>query len=438
MTLQGSRLVIVALLFGFSSVLVAAGFEAKVSGSLVQIYTFTQNPEKGHGSGTGFVINSQGYIGTNNHVITERGHVIDRIYINPEGHTVNVMQSYKAPNATVIWNSAGLDLAILKLDDMPSNMHGMTFTSTLPERNENVTAIGYPGAANNNEFRGVDRISNATFTKGVLSRSYQGTWGAVPITVVQHSAETSWGNSGGPLVDQCGRIIGVNTRISLDGKIFTAKGEVIARTQVSGVHYASQITELMRELDRRDIAYDASSEKCDIQGDLIDILKTIVLVGGIGFFILGALIVVFLRKPRQQFVHAIENVSRRFSHQEQSSPEQKARKDASMVIPTLILDGRDSGTGKRYRIIISDHDLSQGSAIIGRDPDSAQILVDHPEISRAHATISWRNGAFRISDNNSTNGTTLNSKALSSGQPYEIRNGDKLGLGTLDLRAIIS
>jgi hypothetical protein len=440
------------MLFDLSGQSLATGFEKRVSDGVVQIFVLESAKPFRSSSGTGFVINSQGYVGTNNHVIKDamlkdEGKL--RVYVNPEGTTVNLVTALTKPNATVVWQSGSLDMAIVKIDDdVLFGIKGLILTSVLPERGENVTALGYPGAANNNEFNTNDKTSNATFTKGVLSRTYQGAWKGknVPLSIVQHSAEISWGNSGGPLVDECGRVIGVNTQLSLKGKAFlpTKKGMVTLETPAAGVYYASQITELIKELDRRHINYTFSQDKClsagDIQDEFRTTLITVVAVVALGFMSLGILMVIFLRKPRQQVVHAIENVSRRFSRKA-SDPQPMtpaASSVSSATAPSLILDGRDGDTGRQYRIVISGHDMARGSVVIGRDPGVAQVVIDHPEVSRAHAMLFWQDGCYRITDNESTNGTRLNNQDIYRSQQLQLRNGDKLEFGTLDLRVIIA
>ena len=75
--------------------------------------------------------------------------------------------------------------------------------------------------------------------------------------IVEHSAQINPGNSGGPLVDACGRVVGVNTA----GPLASLRpGLRVARA--TGVYWASFITELAEELDSLGIAYESASDAC--------------------------------------------------------------------------------------------------------------------------------------------------------------------------------
>src|SRR5207248_672732 len=72
--------------------------------------------------------------------------------------------------------------------------------------------------------------------------------------------------------------------------------------------------------------------------------------------------------------------------------------------------------------------------LIGRGPgrDSVGALGGDPELSREHARISVANGAWIVEDLGSTNGTFVNGKRI--GAPTELRSGDRIKVGTTNLR----
>lgn len=421
---------------------IGSDVDSKTSGGIVQIYTLQK---KGVGSGTGFVLNEGGYIATNNHVIDGA----KSIYANLDGQSINLKDALTHPNAEVIWRNAALDLAIVRIPPSPQ-LHALTLASVTPKKGDTVFAIGYPGAADQNEYGGLDITSNSTFTKGVLSRSFNGSWGAerAPLEVLQHSAEVSWGNSGGPLVDECSRVIGVNTQISLKGKAFidTKDKTIQIRAQAPGVYFASHIKELTEQLDNRGIVHNISSDVClpteevlqQTQERFQSILLTTVIVGLFGFLGLASFIFIYLRKhPASPVAHALNNVSRRLSSRRHESPAHPgAQQPARHAPPNIILDGLDSETGQRYRVVIDSTLLAGGAVLVGREPNRVQVTIDHVEVSRVHLALRWTGDELQVIDQGSTNGTFINGKRVSTSSPSNIQNGDQLKLGALDLRVI--
>ena len=74
----------------------------------------------------------------------------------------------------------------------------------------------------------------------------------------------------------------------------------------------------------------------------------------------------------------------------------------------------------------------QSEWIFGRD-ESADIMIDNPNISREHFKISKDEGLYYIEDLKSSNGTILNDKELSSGKAYPIQSGDMIYILDIDI-----
>ena len=64
--------------------------------------------------------------------------------------------------------------------------------------------------------------------------------------------------------------------------------------------------------------------------------------------------------------------------------------------------------------------------IIGKDPDKAQIKLEHESVSRVHALIYKEGTVCIVEDLNSTNGTWVNGKSLKPREPYTLKEGDKV------------
>ena len=147
---------------------------------------------QGQATGSGFVISKDGLIVTNDHVV--------------EGATrvqVKVGTSGKAQDATVVGADPSRDLALLKVDG--SNL------STLSLGDSSSVGVGDAVYAIGNPF-GLDH----TFTTGIvsaLSADLQAPDGATISGAIQTDAALNPGNSGGPLLDSAGQVIGVNAQI---------------------------------------------------------------------------------------------------------------------------------------------------------------------------------------------------------------------------------
>jgi len=149
--------------------------------------TRTRIPTEGQGSGV--VMESTGYILTNNHVI--RGAASIQVSL-ADGRKLK---------ATVVGQDGNTDLAVLKVD--ADDLIPATFAnSESAETGEFVWAVGSPF--------GLER----TITSGILSAKHRaGLAGTPNQDFLQTDAAVNPGNSGGPLVDSSGRVIGINTAI---------------------------------------------------------------------------------------------------------------------------------------------------------------------------------------------------------------------------------
>ena len=146
------------------------------------------------GSGSGVIISAEdGIIITNLHVI-QNAHEISII--------LNEGDSY---SAKLLGFDQQYDLAVLKLDNPPSNLQTVNFgnSSTL-EVGQRVLAIGNPFGL------------NKTLTTGIISsldRSVKSADGILLKGLIQTDAAINPGNSGGPLLDTDGNLVGINTAI---------------------------------------------------------------------------------------------------------------------------------------------------------------------------------------------------------------------------------
>jgi S1-C subfamily serine protease len=110
--------------------------------------------------------------------------------------------------ATVV---SGRDVAVLKIAarDLPTVSLGDSDVISL---GGTVHAAGYPGAVFSHESLGRETILEASFTRGEVSSLKVDVQGS---PLLQHTAAITWGNSGGPLFNDRGEVVGMNTMISI-------------------------------------------------------------------------------------------------------------------------------------------------------------------------------------------------------------------------------
>ncbi|WP_414903439.1 DegQ family serine endoprotease [Sphingomonas flavalba] len=145
--------------------------------------------------GSGFIISTDGYIVTNNHVISggRNGAVVESITVTLPDRT-----EYKAK---LIGRDVVSDLAVLKID--ASNLPFVKFgDSTHTRVGDWVVAIGNPFGL------------GGTVTSGIVSALHRNTGqGGAYDRYIQTDASINMGNSGGPMFDLNGNVIGINTAI---------------------------------------------------------------------------------------------------------------------------------------------------------------------------------------------------------------------------------
>ena len=182
-----------------------AGIAARVSPSVVSIDA--QTPQGGD-TGSGFFIQSDGTILTNNHVI--EGAVTSGGSI-----TVNLVNGKSYP-ATVMGRDGSYDLAVLKIDvtDSPALQLGNSDTIQVGDP---VIAIGSPLGLAGTVTSGIISAKDRPVTSG------GGTGQNSFINALQTDAAINPGNSGGPLVDANGAVIGVNSAIASLGSNFASQ-----------------------------------------------------------------------------------------------------------------------------------------------------------------------------------------------------------------------
>ena len=148
------------------------------------------------GAGSGIAISSDGYIVTNNHVVEEAQKV-----------TVTLSDG-SAFAATVVGTDAQTDLAVVKIE--ASNLDYLHFLSNSLDQLSVLDPVVAVGNA-------LALPGGATWTTGVVSnlgRSIEENNGVVLNDIIQTDAAINAGNSGGPLLNTAGQVVGINVAIA--------------------------------------------------------------------------------------------------------------------------------------------------------------------------------------------------------------------------------
>jgi serine protease Do len=161
------------------------------------------------GSGSGFVVDGEGHVLTNYHVVAEALRTSSTQLVDGASIEVVFPSEDRGFRARVLGASALYDLALLELQD-DAVPDGVKKLRPIEIADSDQTRVGQKVIAIGNPFGFA-----STVTTGIVSgigRSLPGV-GQVQIPLVQTDAAINPGNSGGPLLDSRGRLIGVNTAI---------------------------------------------------------------------------------------------------------------------------------------------------------------------------------------------------------------------------------
>lgn len=409
--------------------------------------------------GTGFAINADGVVLTNCHVagVLPRGW---KIYVIRKGNS-----EIEVYPAELIAQNPVRDLAAIKVKDL--KLPPVVFAEEKPQQGVSVRAVGFPGLGDDDsDYRklvnriyegGGKNIQNAaelldltipSITGGILNNIKEEQWGIEGsrdrALVISHDAQITPGNSGGPLINEQGQVIGVNTATVSKG--LNIEGEFVPIG--AQINKASHSSEALAFLKKYGIKNEIAS---DGPGYLL------------GFFLfagVGAIALAGIRWRLQLFGILGKFVKSGRSAPPPlpaSSPNRAAMPsyDASQQFtrPTMISDrGRLAGTtprpdrvwilegkddeGHPLRFAIREADLRRKGVTLGRKREEVDLHIPALSVTKVHARLVLENDNLVIEDCQSSNGTEVNGTLLPKGGRSEpLSNGSSLGLG--DTRLVL-
>lgn len=422
----------------------------KVEKSVVRVYVEKNKDGRTFRiTGSGFVINGDGYVVTNNHVVENSNWV--KI---PVGSWSNLR------SAEIVWQDEFVDLAVIKVRDFKRPHVPLALPE--PKRGAQIWAVGFPGPGDSMERRAGGKPSlQATVTAGVVGKLFLGSHNADPRSarrMIQHSAETNPGNSGGPLFNACHQVVGIHTygkRTLLTIRKHPKTGKQVAVGRTSrGIGNGSHVSVLIKNLKAKNIAFTPATAVCRIApgaggggGIPIQIYFYIAaasVLGGVG-------VALALRRPRERIVKVVESYSDMLRRKRQDMVRvrqpapPRAPRSQEVSGPTPLGDPTATGwlfsgsdrNGRAVRFLITERDLKKArdGRVIGRKEALVDQLLTDRSISRRHARIVMIGENIGVIDLNSTHGTKIDGRKLVPfADPEQLRSGAQLTLGGVTLK----
>ncbi len=355
-----------------------------------------------HSYGSGFFVDSDDdeveYLVTNHHVVSDHltmgsgeGQNVeldDGTVVSVRSRLLVFFDEDDYVEAKVVDSNDVDDLALVKISRPTDERKYLTLCPPTDEmQGQSAYAIGFPDAAESVGASSQWGVNDVSITSGSISRLVDETGTLTPL--VQTDAVISPGNSGGPLVNANGEVLGVNT-----------KGiTTIYDSSSREVFYAVNVSEVIAMLQKNAVTFKLAGKS-----GLLDAVPSWVWIAA------GAVTVVAA-------VAAVALVLRK-----------KGGKKGGKKAAGLVLVGTAGElAGRRYP-------LSGVQLMAGRDTSQCTVLYpkDHPGVSFHHCCLWAENGSAYIRDVGSTFGTYVNGSRLAPGENRPLSPGAAISLGSSD------
>ena len=204
-------------------------------------------------TGSGFIVAAGQHVVTNRHVVA---------CADTGGKVVVISASGEVVQASVVLKANAKDLAILHVEKSLGGAAVTFATRDAMSERDKVIVAGYPGAALRSE-RDLGRVS---FAEGIISKFTELDSPDGAIRHIQMTAPVNPGNSGGPLFNEFGQVVGINVQKSLTAVLVvdasTSLGVRQERVPLGeGVAWAILSDELLVELERLQLPFSVNRSK---------------------------------------------------------------------------------------------------------------------------------------------------------------------------------
>ena len=422
-------IVLVLILAVSLCVPVYADFDPNTRDSVAVVYTCLDldGGEYGFGWGSGFFVGEAGvaptYLITNYHVISDfvefgQGE-LTTIAVNGQEMTgrSKIRVHYDSDDyeeAYVVGYDSIKDIALLKLGAPTDKRIAIPLeVPTDAAVGSTVYAVGYPGLAEN-VFADATTSwgkSDSTVTSGTISRMFL--TAGTGTSSIQIDCVIKSGNSGGPLVNDSGAAIGINTYNVSDA-------------DNNSIYYAVNISEAITLLNQYGVAYGTASSAAEIpaaEDAAVPVVEAPapepesagfpvvpVVIGAVVVVIVAVVVVLLLQKKKKT---------------------QKAPDPMPVVPPAPVKQGYVRSLSSQHRG--SRIPVGSQGILLGRSQECAVVYQSNtPGVSGRHASLTFDavTGDFILTDLQSTYGTYLkNGQKLTPNMAYRLRSGDQFYLG---------
>lgn len=348
--------------------------------------------------GSGFFVDSDDgeveYLITNHHVVSDHLEygVGEKYNLEADDGTPFTFRSHllvffddsEYTDAQVVDSDSVSDVALVKLSEPTDKREPLSLC--LPTEDmlgQSAYAIGFPHAAESLGTSTQWGVNDATITTGSISRLVKQTGTLTPY--VQTDAVISQGNSGGPLVNADGAVLGVNVMG------VTTKYENSSRE----VYYAVSTEQVVSMLNRNGVSYKSYSVKKTLPR------QTWIIIGAAAAVLVVVVLALVLGR--------------------------RGKKDKKKSAPANLFLVGSAGAlaGSRYP-------LGGEQMVMGCDPARCRVVFpeQQPGVSHVHCCVWADNGRAYLRDMGSTYGTFVNGVRIASGETRELTPGMAFCLGS--------
>jgi len=373
-----------------------------IEASVVRVIAPQSTPDS-YSMGSGWIVHGRRIVVTNNHVV--EGGVSFHLAMMAGGKP-------KVIEARLLRRSPEKDLAVLEaVSDLPGR--ALPLAGYDVKATTRVIAIGFPGTADvalyadrdTGEMKmtrlGLDDedFYRPTWTEGVASRNLS-YFRTLDGPALQHSAAVNHGNSGGPLIDGCGRVLGVNTiRAVADDP--------------QGVFYAIHPKEITRFLAIASFTPATVTAPCVLAATpsqnafVVPMLAASLLLAAASLFVAYRRQVPAVVRPMTAVAKSVSRVAAGAGFGPRGARDKAAARGAIAPPPAgrakaVTLLAKAAGP----EFVIDRGKLSRGEALVIGRSRTSDIVLSHESVSRRHARM-WLDGAGQLwlEDLGSTAGT---------------------------------